>query len=578
MFVKFIAFFMSAVMSVTGLAFETFSSVFDTVTAAIFGVPVTDKAVNAEFFGEIDDSDVVEIDRETGFLKDKLVVFLDGSLTYKEKLDFFSQCGGTLAGWCTPIDLYVIRYNASSYGKMISKCEQLDAMPEVVLAMPAFTSRVAPQVAPDDPFKSDNDAESEGVNTEPELVWDEINPDGNNWWLEAIDARQAWDYEKYFNPVETGVLDSGFYTEHPELEGKISFPSSKSAGRNFPDDHGTHVAGIIAAERNNGIGLSGVCDHAELICVDWMPDLLQFWSSELAIFFGFNDIVQAGAKAINLSFGVSSSCSDDDAGFIYANLVPKAASLMMAALLDKGYDFLVIQAAGNGNYNGDPIDVDQNGHFCSINESNIFTGFYGVSKDDILNRIVRVASAGGYNGNNEYYISSFSNAGDSIDIAAPGEDVYSSTFYYDYSLMSGTSMAAPVVTGVASLVWSVNPSLTGADVKEILCTSYDSRVKSLDGFEYRYDLGKPDYPMVNAKLAVEEALRRSRNDIGTVKGILESPENKLRIGETEITVLSDGSFSYLVPAGEYVLTVTNADGSVVSETTVTVAAGETITL
>ena len=578
MFSKVIAFIMSLIMSVTGLASGSISSVFDTLMAAIYGVPITNEAVNAEFFGEIDDSDVVEINEETGFLKDKLVLFLDGELTFREKIVFFAECGGVLAGWCTPIDVYVIRYAADSYDDMLEKCEQLDAMPEVALAMPAFTSRVAPQATPDDPFRSDNDADMGAVDTEPTVIWNENEPEGNNWWLEAIDARQAWDYAEYYNPVKTGVLDAGFDTEHPELAGKISFPSSKAERRNFPDDHGTHVAGIIAAESNNGVGLAGICSHADLICVDWMPDLLQFWSTELAIFFGFYDIVKAGAKAINLSLGVSASCYNDKAGFIYDTLVPKAASLMMAALLDKGYDFLVVQAAGNGNYYGDPINVDQNGHFCGITEDNVYTGFYGVSDDDILNRIVRVASAGGYNGNNEYYISSFSNAGETIDIAAPGEDVYSSIYYYDYSLMSGTSMAAPVVTGVASLVLSVNPSLTGAQVKEILCTSYDSRVKSLDGFSYKYDLGEIDYPMVNAALSVEEALRRSRNDMGKIAGVIENPSDKLKVGDTEITVLPDGSFSYMAPAGDYTLTVTDSDGITVYETSVTVVAGETVTL
>lgn len=578
MFSKIIALLMSFIMSVTGFASGSITSVFDNLMSEIFGVPISDDAVNAEFFSEIDDSDVVKIDGKTGFLKDKLVVFLNDGLSYKEKLAFFADCGGTLAGWCSPIDLYVIRYTADSYNKMLEKCGQLGEMPEVALAIPAFTSKVAPQATPNDPFKSDNDAEDGTIDKEPTLVWDESDPEGKNWWLEAIDARQAWDYSAYYNPVTAGVLDAGFNTEHPELAGKISFPNSKAERRNYPDDHGTHVSGIIAAERDNGIGMAGVCSHAKMVCVDWMPDLLQFWSTDLSILFGFSDIVKAGAKVVNLSLGVTASIEGNEAGYIYDTLVPMVTSLIMASLLDKGYDFLVVQAAGNGNYDGVPINVDQNSNFCSINKDNICTGLYDVSEEDILNRIVRVASAGGYNGNNEYFISSFSNAGETIDIAAPGEDIYSTAFTYDYGPMSGTSMAAPVVAGVASLVWSVNPSLKADQVKEILCTSYDSRVKALDGYEYVYDLGEPDYPMVNAKLAVEEALRRCKSDLGTITGVLEDPSCKLKVGETEITVLSDGSFSYLVPAGIYILTVTDADGNVVSEESVIVEAGETETL
>lgn len=577
MFGRIVALFMSMIMSVTGFASDSITSVFDTLMTEIFGVPVTAEAVNNEFFSEIDDSDVVEIDEETGFLKDKLVVFLDDSLSYREKISFFANCGGTLAGWCAPIDLYVIRYSASSYGKMVEKCIQLESLPEVTLAIPAFTSKVAPQMTPNDPFKSENDAETDGIVTEPELVWDETSPDGNNGWLEAVDARQAWDYTEYFSDIYVGVLDAGFDTSHPELQDKIYFPNSKAARRNFPNDHGTHVAGIIAAEMNNGIGLAGICNKADLICVDWEPNILQFWSTDLAIFFGFSDLVKAGAKVINLSLGISSSNLENDAGFIYGSLIPKAVSLMMASLLNKGYDFLVVQAAGNGNFDGVPIDVVNNGHFCSITEDNIYTGTYGVSEEDILDRIVRVASAGNYNGNNTYCISSFSNAGELVDIAAPGEDIYSSVYTYDYGHMSGTSMAAPVVTGVASLVWSVNPAFTGAQVKDIICTSYDSRVTTPDGFEYQYGLGTPDYPMVNAKLSVEEALRRSRNDMGMISGTAAKSSDKIAFGETEITVLPDGSFSFMLPAGEYPLIITSTNGTVI-ETSVTVIAGETTVL
>lgn len=578
MFSKIIALFMSAIMSVTGLSFGSLETVLDSLSQTLIGVPLSEKSVKSDFFGKMSVEDIVEIDSDTAYVKDKLVVFLKPDLSYFEKVSFFMDCGGRLAGWCAPVDMYVLNWNADDYDDIEAKCESLNAEPCVEIAVPAFASKVAPQLTPDDPFEDENDPDF-GYQAEPDVIWDESSPKGRNWWLEVIDARQAWNYEEFFNPVKVGILDAGFDTEHEELAGKISFPNSKQERRNLPDDHGTHVAGIIAAERNNGVGLAGVCDHAELICADWSPDgLFQFWLVDLAILFAFNDVVSAGAKVINLSLGVSASVSDNDAGFIGGVLLPKLSSLIMASLLEDGYDFLVVQAAGNGNARGEPIDVLQNGNFCSLSEDNIYVGSHDVSTDDILNRIVRVASVGGYNGRNQYYISTFSNVGESVDIAAPGEDIYSTTYSYDYSYMSGTSMAAPIVTGVAALVWSVNPSLTGDKVKEIICTSTDSRAYALDGMNYGYGLPDPDYPIVNAGLAVEKALAEKGVEFGTVAGKVDGDGYTVKFDGEELAVDAQGYFFKAASVGEHTVTVFAPDGTVSYETVINVENGNSYTV
>lgn len=566
MLTKVVSVIMSVFMSMTGMFYSSFNTVIDSVSEMLFGIPCTTQAVKDDFFDEITDTDVVSVDEENGYVEDLVAVFIDGELSFSKKLALFSSFGGTLIGWSAPIDLYVFRFLPMTYNQVRSKCSSLESKDGVVLAVPVETFRSTLNAVPNDPFDTDE-----------AIVWDELNPHGSNWWLEAVDARQAWDYSDYFSRINIGLVDAGFDINHPELSGRISFPSNRLANRNSANVHGCHVAGIIGANRNNGIGISGICNNSELICVDWYPDLLQFWNTELAIFFGFAECVKAGAKVVNLSLGTSNSKKNDNGSFIDDVFGPACVSLMMSSLLSKGYDFVAVQSAGNGDYYGDPIDAKHNGHFSSVNENNIFTGLYDVSKADILNRIIVVASADNL-GNGEYMQSPYSNTGRRIEIAAPGDDIYSCSVDGKYTYLSGTSMAAPVVTGIASLVWSVNPSFTGAQVKDIVCSSTDSIVKINDRADYFYDNELCDYPMVNAKLSVEEALLRSNSDWGRVTGnvLCDESVSEIVCGGVSHTVLSDGSYSFVAPEGYSSLKVIDSNGNEIGEIEVLIEAGATV--
>ena len=292
----------------------------------------------------------------------------------------------------------------------------------------------------------------------------------------------------------------------------------------------------------------------------------------LAIFFGFSECVKAGAKVVNLSLGTSSSRTDDSDNFIDNTFTPAAVSLMMASLISKGYDFIAVQSAGNGDFYGDPIDARHNGHFCSVNESNVYTGLYNVSKSEILDRIIVVTAAENL-GNEMYMQPDYSNIGPNVDIAAPGESIYSCSVNSFYTYLSGTSMAAPVVTGVASLVWSVNPSLTGPQVKDIVCSSTDSIARYNDRAGY-YDTELTDYPMVNARLAVEEALLRTNNNWGRVTGSVINA-SVISYNGNEYTVDGNGEFSFVAPEGSGRAIVYDYNGDEVGYMDIIVTAGET---
>jgi len=565
---KFISLLLSFVMSVTGFFTTSFSNIVDTLSEMFFGIPYTVEAVKSDFFNELSDSDVVEINGDRGYIKNKIAVFLDDQLNFSKRVNLFANCGGILVGWCAPSDLYVISYPSMSYDQILSKCEELDKTEGVELSVPVLAYKTELNSSPDDDF---------GSNEEFPIEWDEIVPDGNNWWLEAIDARQAWDYSDCFSKINIGVLDSGFDTNHIELLNKISFPDDKQADRNRPDLHGTHVAGIISAN-HNGEGITGVCDNANLICVDWTPEGFQFWSTDLAIFFGVSKLVKAGAKVVNLSLGTSGSKASNSSSFIERVFETAATSYMMASLLSKGYDFIVVQSAGNGDMFGDPVNAINNGHFCSLNSGNIFVGSKNISTDDILNRIIIVSSVSN-NRDGTFTQSEFSNVGNNISVAAPGEDIYSCSVDGTYEILSGTSMSSPIVTGVASLVWSVNPSFTGEQVKDIVCTSFDSVAQIYTGSEYYYDdLEFKEYPVVNAKLAVEEAIKRSDSSCGSVSGKIIGNADSVVYNGVSHTVYSDGTYSFVSPEGNGTAEIFDKYGNSIGTFDIIVMAGQTITV
>lgn len=564
MFTKLVSIILSFVMAFTSFISTAFSDIIDSVSEMLFGIPYTVEAIKYDFFSELDDGDVVELEDDSGFINDKIAVFVDPDMTFSQKLDFFTNCGGVLAGWCTPADLYVISYPAMTYEQIMSKCEEFGKKEGIELSVPVMAYKTETNLTPSDPFGSTED--------EP-LVWDEVVPAGDNWWLEAIDARQAWDYYDNFSKINIGVIDAGYETEHPELAGKISFPDEKQARRNIPDSHGTHVAGIIAANHNE-VGIAGVCDNSNLICIDWLPDMLQFWSTDISIFFGFSTLVKEGAKVVNLSLGTSGSKADNSSGFVERVIGTAATSYMMASLLSKGYDFVVVQSAGNGDIFGDPVDAVNNGHFSALTEDNIFVGSKNVSAQDILNRIIIVASASN-NGDGTYTQSDFTNVGSNVSIAAPGEDIYSCSLNGGYEVFSGTSMSAPIVTGVASLVWSVNPSFTGAQVKEIICTATDSVADIYTESEYYYEVELMEYPMVNAKLAVEEAIRRTDLSVGTVSGKIVGSAETIVYSGVAHTVYSDGTYSFVAPESSGTAEIFDRYGNSIGSFELTVIAAQT---
>ena len=213
--------------------------------------------------------------------------------------------------------------------------------------------------------------------------------------------------------------------------------------KNRVDDesHGTHVAGIIAAKRNNGLGANGVADNVEIMSIRAVPNGDEY-DKDIAL--GIRYAVDNGAKIINGSFGKAYS--------------PNAEWVYDAIKYAADNDVLFVHAAGNS---GEDLDDPNNPNFPNDQINN---------GPEIADNVITVGALTSKYGSE--MVASFSNYGlINVDVFAPGDDIYSTMPNNEYDFQGGTSMAAPAVAGVAALVRSFYPKLSASQVKAILLNS-----------------------------------------------------------------------------------------------------------
>ncbi|WP_299519804.1 S8 family peptidase [Winogradskyella sp.] len=202
--------------------------------------------------------------------------------------------------------------------------------------------------------------------------------------------------------------------------------------------HGTHVAGIIAAERNNGKGANGVANNVEIMALRTVPNGDEY-DKDVALAIRY--AVDNGAKVINGSFGKSFS--------------PHSAWVRDAIKYASDNDVVFVHAAGNDSNN---VDVEPN-----FPDDNV--DFVEISKT-----YIRVGSLTQKYGSK--MVSDFSNYGKkNVDIFAPGSAIFSTMPEDEYDFNDGTSMAAPGVAGIAALIRSQYPKLSAAQVKQVILDS-----------------------------------------------------------------------------------------------------------
>lgn|GEM_PF-1073564 len=285
----------------------------------------------------------------------------------------------------------------------------------------------------------------------------------NQWALTKINAPQAWDISKGSPSVVIAIIDSGIDYNHPDLRDKIVSPYNSvidsTSITSVLDDvgHGTHVAGIAAATIDNGIGIAGVGGNISI-----MPIKAGYGGS----FYSYDEAnaiyyaVDHGARVINMSLG----------GTGYSYTVKNAVDYAWS------HNVVVVAAAGNKGTS---------------------TPQYPAA----FSSVISVAAT-----DQSDVDASFSNWGDWIEISAPGVNIYSTTptyansFSTNYDYLTGTSMASPIVAGLAALTVSAKPTLTNHQIRGLIDTNADDI--DTPGYDYYTGNGRVNaYRTLTAAMA-----------------------------------------------------------------------------
>jgi subtilisin family serine protease len=273
---------------------------------------------------------------------------------------------------------------------------------------------------------------------------------------QAIGAQEAWT-QATGNGVVVAILDSGVQLDHPDLKDNLwtnpaEVPNGKDDDHNgfvddvhganmFTDDgsvsddegHGTHVAGIVAAQAGNGVGGSGIAPNARIMPVKVLDANRSGNSTLLAR--GIHYAVDMGARILSVSINGDSTTSDLTEAVHYAST--KGAT--------------IVASAGNNSRNLDTVPS----YPASSTEPSILS--------------VTASDEGGS-------VPGFANTGlNSVDLAAPGDAILSTARHSGYENRSGTSMSAPFVSGALALLQSARPDLPQAALRAALLSSAPKR-------------------------------------------------------------------------------------------------------
>ena len=344
--------------------------------------------------------------------------------------------------------IHVLDLENPSRENVIDTIEKLKAMPNIEYAEPNYN--VYELSEPNDTYYQN----------------------GKQAVLDLIGAKKLWDFDIDCSDVAVGVMDSGIQTNHEDLidniwvnTGEIVGDGIDNDGNGYIDDiygwncgdsngdvsyvsnHGVHVAGIVSAVTDNSKGVASVARNAKIASIKIFNSSGK--STLSYIIEGINYAKKNDINIINCSFG--------GAGWGSTSV-----SIVKSAI-EAVPDIFFVIAAGNIATSTPQPDNDQTAVYPSQ-----------LTKD--LDNVISVANTTSSDELNEksHY------GAKSVDIAAPGTDIYSTIPTNSYKIMSGTSMSTPMVTSTVAVMRAVNPNISAKEIKETLCSSSD-KLSALTG-------------------------------------------------------------------------------------------------
>ncbi len=476
-------------------------------------------------------------DRSTIYFNNEIIVIVDDSISHQEAKDYLIDFCDDIDDELSDIGFYRLVFDKKYLYEELE--EFIFELEDTYIVDRAFINTASEIIKND--FEYPNDPWSKGLFNKQK--WTDF-PDGNNWSLEAINIRGAWEHLDEMKNVRVGVIDEYPNKNHEDINFKrvdvITYDKSKKYKLNkFKPKkgfHGTHVSGTIGATYNNKKGLSGIlADKGELyFTTAYYKDGrdVELIGNPYSYIKSIRNLLKYDVRVINISLG-----GRPIVGIAASNGNEKAINLIkdMAEIVETGLkriikerkqqnkpDFLICVSAGNSNFFHYKTDKKSNLGYKIVEKSSKKTKngdaealynspFTYIKDSEVKNRIIVVGSLGMKENIKKetprYEFSFFSSIGERIDILAPGEDVYScSKGKYSYKKSSGTSMASPHVAGVCGLIFAINENLSAKDVKKIVTNSTKGRYYYLGGYS----------GMLDAELSVDNAIKSKKESVSRI--------------------------------------------------------------
>lgn len=454
-------------------------------------------------------------------IRDELVVILDPETPdpLAAIRDIALATGGKIIGSVPETFTFQLRYPGADLAAVLAKQSAVLAFPGVIAASRSFLTDALSAIPNDTEYKD---------------AWNEAAPGGDNYGLELVKAPSAWDLTTGSSSVAIGILDGDFDAKHGDLDGNIlSNVGSRTTSFN---GHGTHVAGIAGAEGNNAQGVTGMSWDPSLRLYDFSSGFVG-GTSAIRAQAAMVQAVKNGVAIVNMSLQWidNNQCGTPGTAATLKKVDENNDILAQGILygLRQDQEILWVFAAGNecrdAKY-ASPASLVDRFPLNSITVASVRSG------------------AG---------LSGFSNFGDLITVAAPGSDILSTIprtclifglFCTDrYGKKSGTSMAAPLVSGLAALILSKHPGFTAEEVKKCIVGAAKAHGTAVPGhafkvvnapkaIECKATLDLP--PKVDIVLSLDltgsmfEEIDRVKTEAGTIIGALEAaaPATDFRFG------------------------------------------------
>lgn len=537
----------------------------------VFKLNHNDNKPSSKIYFDYPQSENVVSDEKSGeqYVNNEILISAAKEAKYSDIESLVKEYDGTIIGYIEEFGEYQVRIETThSREELLGIADKLSESTYVDSASLNYAMNISGSgyLVPDDPWGGNQN-------------WDSNAPEGNNWGVEAINAPQAWDHRDEMSKITIGLIDGGF-----ENHDDLTFAWTRSG---TTSDHGCHVAGIMAADFNNSTGISGVMPNQKSNG-DSLVDLIGIRENgdefnEMFTFefkSAFAELLIRHAKVINVSQGfnwyMGTKNGWDKSYWDNNNITAKAENLantyagvlsrFLSRCIHRNYDFVIVCAAGND----DGINARYSSPLTAITDTEVVSHIIVVGAIQNEGREFSLFGNGKHKG---YSVASFSNLGERVDIMAPGKDIYSCISENKYDSYNGTSMASPHVAGVAAMVWSLNPNITGTQVKRTVIDSADRPVSK----------SGRSYSILNAENAVNRTLDAKRESTtqpttktapqyGTIIGKVVDSYSWEMISNAEVKAYSSngdlvdsasldsyGQYELLLPEGEYSLTA-SADG------------------